>query len=566
MVLIASALALAIGRSHRPPPRASIANAPPGRQQSCDGRRPGAGPSCGATGDGDCCESRPVPGGTFLRSNDGAGCRDERHPATLSAFSLDTYEVTVGRFRAFVEAGRGTQRGAPAAGEGAHPAIPSSGWDPAWNASLTTDSATLTSSLACHPPFGAWTLDPGPNEALPINCVTWFEAFAFCAWDGGRLPTDAERAYVASGGDEQRVYPWSDPSSDRDIDATRAVFGASRVERVGERPRGNGRWMHADLAGNVWEWTRDHVEGAHLLPSVGADACGSEGYPLPCADCANLDPAPKRVLRGGGFGMPAPGMIASIRRADVPTLRQSVFGLRCVRATATPSAPRADAGACIARCDDRGCGPDGCGGTCGACGGAAACDGAGRCAAYPAGPAHFTEGAVIPSYGFTGVAAPGTGDRTLRTIALADFYNPTGQALFPPGSPWGEGKPKPRALLVDFATGWSEVSLDDVQTSLPAAAARSTRGGGMILLVMLEGARRGQAADVPNLFEWLDRHRITYAAAVDTSLGFARLVTPVPCKAIIDPRTMTIVAIDDRSTPPGAPFWQIFADVLAREP
>src|SRR5262245_17745957 len=42
-----------------------------------------------------CCAASNVPGGTFNRLNNSA------FPATVSAFRLDTYEVVVGRFRAF---------------------------------------------------------------------------------------------------------------------------------------------------------------------------------------------------------------------------------------------------------------------------------------------------------------------------------------------------------------------------------------------------------------------------------------------------------------------------------
>jgi formylglycine-generating enzyme required for sulfatase activity len=43
-----------------------------------------------------------VPGGTFYRSYDGLTHINNRNPATVSDFRLDTYEITVGRFRKFV--------------------------------------------------------------------------------------------------------------------------------------------------------------------------------------------------------------------------------------------------------------------------------------------------------------------------------------------------------------------------------------------------------------------------------------------------------------------------------
>ncbi len=48
----------------------------------------------------------------------------------------------------------------------------------------------------------------GSNENQPINCVTWYEAFAFCISDGGYLPTAAEWNYAAAGGSDQRAYPF----------------------------------------------------------------------------------------------------------------------------------------------------------------------------------------------------------------------------------------------------------------------------------------------------------------------------------------------------------------------
>jgi hypothetical protein len=83
---------------------------------SCLGGGIGAGNDCGLEAVS-CCAVLAVPGGTFNRSNDG------NYPATLSSFGLDRFEVTVGRFRAFVSAGMGTQASPPLPGSGAHPRI-----------------------------------------------------------------------------------------------------------------------------------------------------------------------------------------------------------------------------------------------------------------------------------------------------------------------------------------------------------------------------------------------------------------------------------------------------------
>src|SRR5690606_14529407 len=84
----------------------------------------GLAPTCGPNANEDCCAAAMVPGGTFFRGYDVAtdGKHDDQSaPATISSFVLDKYEVTVGRFRAFLAAGYGTQANAPAEGAGARP-------------------------------------------------------------------------------------------------------------------------------------------------------------------------------------------------------------------------------------------------------------------------------------------------------------------------------------------------------------------------------------------------------------------------------------------------------------
>ena len=270
---------------------------------------------------GDCCESPTVAGGYFALGGVSGATQ-----ATVSAFALDKYEVTVGRFRNFVAA----YQGYPAEGAGAHPLIGGSGWQPQWNSYMAVDKASLAAAVQCDPTYHTW--DPsGARDTLPMNCVNWFEAFAFCAWDGGRLPTETEWEYAAAGGIEQRIYPWGNtPVPDDTQDQTAAyanyyglgdgsaaaVYSFADILPVGSRPAGRGRYGQMDLAGSVWDWTLDWVAP----------------YPTPqCNNCANLKPAAARSLRGGAFYYDAANLLVTARSGNTPEVHYSPIGFRCAR-------------------------------------------------------------------------------------------------------------------------------------------------------------------------------------------------------------------------------------------
>jgi formylglycine-generating enzyme required for sulfatase activity len=174
----------------------------------------------------------------------------------VGAFALDRFEVTVGRARS---------PGSPLAG------------------------------LAASAGAG--------DAARALGGVTRAEARAYCAWRGGRLPTEDEWI-VAAAGDRPRRYPWGDTGAV----CRRAAWGLVRgpcaegaggSDTVGAHPEGMTPLGVHDLAGNVAEW----VEAVE---------------------------ASKGVVRGGSY---ATDMAAALRtwvRAELPPdARDPTVGFRC---------------------------------------------------------------------------------------------------------------------------------------------------------------------------------------------------------------------------------------------
>jgi sulfatase modifying factor 1 len=243
------------------------------------------------------------------------------HLAKVAPFSLDRSEVTVARFRAFVT---DYKPNVPDQA-GAHPLIPGSGWKSSWNTLLPGSKKELSERLACSGELATWTDLPKTNETKPINCVDWYTAFAFCVWDGGRLPTEAEWEFAARGGNEHRRYPWGAEEPTQAL----ADFDCGKSCQAEMKPKSKptpatAKWGHLAMAGGVAEWVLDTY-------SIGFYGV-REKMGLGCDNCANLTESDDlRVLRGGDFTTTPEALRGFARGFSRPTNHFPTMGVRCAR-------------------------------------------------------------------------------------------------------------------------------------------------------------------------------------------------------------------------------------------
>jgi formylglycine-generating enzyme required for sulfatase activity len=143
--------------------------------------------------------------------------------------------------------------------------------------------------------------------------VTWGEASAYCAWSGGRLPTEAEWEKAARGTDG-RIWPWGNT-----WDAAKANTAEGKREDAtpaGQFTAGASPYGALDMAGNVWQWTS----------SLDAP------YPYRAGD-GREDPARPgaRVVRGGAWMFGAAIARPAMRNRLDPDSRAISVGFRCAR-------------------------------------------------------------------------------------------------------------------------------------------------------------------------------------------------------------------------------------------
>jgi formylglycine-generating enzyme required for sulfatase activity len=226
-----------------------------------------------------------IPGGEFLRGRSHSLpddplkwfptlLKDDRPvlKISLTAFYLDSHEVTNKQYLAFVRASKhpapyNWPKGKPSAGKENHPVVD----------------------------------------------VSWSDARAYCQWAGKRLPTEAEWERACRGLVEGAKYPWGDDAPTSDLARFDSLDGPCEVRRF----KANYFGVY-DMAGNVWEWSSDWYEKDYYQSAPQRNPAGPEKGLY-------------RVLRGGSWADEPKFLTCANRSWARLAERSPNIGFRCAK-------------------------------------------------------------------------------------------------------------------------------------------------------------------------------------------------------------------------------------------
>ena len=258
-----------------------------------------------------------IPAGEFEM---GSGGPDAKHLVKLTnAFYLGRHEVTVGQFRAFVEA-TGYRTTVETSGKGGM-------------------HRPLGKELPEAKPEWNWK-NPGfeQTDRHPVVQISWHDAVAFCEWlsktEGKtyRLPTEAEWEYASRDGEETRNWFWGNidihvPHGANIADAEiQKFYGKYRNAIVASdgypftAPVGSyahSRFGLYDMHGNAQEWCLDQYAPLYYSTSPGENPKG------PATGTG-------RVQRGGSYAHREMEATCNHRFSDVAEAATSTYGFRIV--------------------------------------------------------------------------------------------------------------------------------------------------------------------------------------------------------------------------------------------
>ena len=253
--------------------------------------------------------SVPVPGGEFVlgvnATEEPFSLDNERpaHAIDVPAFRIGRVPVTNAEYAGFIADGGYAQRRWWS----------DRGWAHRVEAGLERPMSWVADGTRTR--FGVTEQIPSDE---PVQHVTFFEAEAYAAWAGARLPTEVEWEKAAVWDPvtrRRRRFPWG---STGPSPALANVGGdALRPAPVGAYPTGASYYGAEQLMGDVWEWTR-----SEFRPWPGFQPMLYADYSAPFFG------GDYRVLRGGSWAVGASILRPSFRNWDHPVRRQIFSGFR----------------------------------------------------------------------------------------------------------------------------------------------------------------------------------------------------------------------------------------------
>lgn len=205
------------------------------------------------------------------------------HRVSLSAFQIDSHEVTNRQYRTCVQVGV---------------------------------CQAASQSIFVDPLPGDYASSPAYDD-YPAVGMTWDDAVAYCQWVGKRLPSEAEWERAASG-EGAWVFPWGNPSSEEPLNIG-LIFGGrgplanycdQRCTSAWRDPENDDGWVGPapvmsylpnfmglyDLSGNVQEWVFDFYSPDFYSRSPQDNPVNQT--PAACPERSELD---CHLARGGGW-------------------------------------------------------------------------------------------------------------------------------------------------------------------------------------------------------------------------------------------------------------------------
>jgi len=230
-----------------------------------------------------------IPGGVFWRGVKGDQGEFDEKPArevTIGSYFIDLYEVTNAQYQQFVEKTNRHRQ----------------------EVMVFFDDVSVLFQ---------------PN--LPAVGVSWFDADAYCTWNGKRLPTEAEWEHAARGGGDP-AWPWGGNYAAGYANVRGEDDGFAYTAPVGTFEAGRSPFGLYDMAGNALEWTFDWYDEFYYKD-------GQVTHPK------GPDIGMAKVVRGGSWDNVGGDLRTTKRHAVAPYRKEATIGFRCAMDAPDDDAP-----------------------------------------------------------------------------------------------------------------------------------------------------------------------------------------------------------------------------------